>query len=389
MLVAADATSTFFGLVLGPIAVVVVVVFLWLHQVRTQRMKFWRALARQHNLKMSGNSALLETVLRGEIGGVDTKIWLGGGQGGGAMAICTHIRCAIPGTMPPGTNIVPTNLSERLQLTKKTGSRLVELKDAELDGLLKCQSLTPLKLRQVITDELVKPLIPKLVKDVRFVEISSKAVKVEVTGIMGAKLPMVVEQASSVARKLAEAYEAPYNQLSAQMGLLYKREGADRRMMRGVWEEIRVIASLGPDNDRQGKHTTVIRMGLDSGLPAQFRLTPRRPNQVQHGSVRILNKELAQFFFAGGIPQNMLNALVKSDTIRNALIALHKNAQFVCIQQGELMAVWYDLLGYDIRERIVEMGGLVLIIRKQILELEFPELAEKSKETKESKKNKK
>ena len=47
-------------------------------------------------------------------------------------------------------------------------------------------------------------------------------------------------------------------------------------------------------------------------------MTPRRPNQVQHGSVRILNKELAQFFFAGGIPQNMLNALVKSDTIRNA-----------------------------------------------------------------------
>ena len=125
-------------------------------------------------------------------------------------------------------------------------------------------------MRQVITDELVKPLIPKLVKDVRFVEISSKALKVEVTGIMGAVL-MVVEQASSVARKLAEAYEAPYNQLSAQMGLLYKREGADRRMMRGVWEEIRVIASLGPDKDRQGKHTTVIRMGFDSGLPAQFR----------------------------------------------------------------------------------------------------------------------
>ena len=33
----------------------------------------------------------------------------------------------------------------------------------------------------------------------------------------------------------------------------------------------------------------------------------------------------------------MLNALVKSDTIRNALIVFHKNAQFVGIQQGELM----------------------------------------------------
>ena len=78
MLVA--ATSSMLSLVLGPIALLVVVIFLWAHQVRTERMKHWRALARQHALKMSGNVTLLETLLVGRIGGVETRIWLGGGH---------------------------------------------------------------------------------------------------------------------------------------------------------------------------------------------------------------------------------------------------------------------------------------------------------------------
>jgi hypothetical protein len=386
MLVAADATSSMLSLVLGPIALVVVVIFLWAHQVRTERMKHWRALARQHALKMSGNVTLLETVIAGRIGGVESRIWLGGGQGGGVIAICTHIRCKIPGTMAPGTSVVMTSMAERLQLTKKTGTKLIELKDGELDGLLKCQGITPIKLRQVLTDELVKPLLPKLIKEVRALEISTAAVKVEVTGIMGAKLPLVVEQVTVLAAKLAEAYEAPYNRISAQMGLLYKREGSDKRLLRGVWEELRVLVRLGSDKDRQGRHTTVIRIGMDSGLPAQFRLIPRRPNQVEHGYARILNQELAQHFFASGIQQNLLNALVKSEDIRKALLALHKSAHFVTIEQGDLIVVWFDLLGYELRERILEMGGLVLIIRKQIYDIQFPSIEEKEKKGKKEKK---
>ena len=68
----------------------------------------------------------------------------------------------------------------------------------------------------------------------------------------------------------------------------------------------------------------------------------------------------------------MLNVLVQSDEILNSLIKLHKNAQYLTIEQGDLIAIWFDLLGYEIRERILEMGGLVLIIRKQISEVEFP-----------------
>jgi hypothetical protein len=373
MLVATDATSTFLGLILGPLAVLIVIVFLWAHQVRTERMKHWRALARHHNLRMSGNITLLETVVAGRVGGVDTKIWLAGGQGGGALAICTHIQCKIPGTMPPGMCAVSSSMAGRLSMSKRSGSKLIELKDGELDGLLKCQGLTPIKIRQVLTDELVKPLIPKLIKDVRFLEISAKAVKVECTGIVGAKLPLIVEQATILAAKLSEAYEAPYNQLSAQMGLLYKREDGDRRLLRGLWEGIRVIIRLGRDMDQQGRYTTVVRMGMDSGLPPQFRLIPRRPNQPNHGYAKILDSDLAQYFFASSIPQPMLNVLVKSDEIRNALIKLHKNAQYLTIEQGDLIAIWFDLLGYEIRERILEMAGLVLIIRKQIDEVDFPD----------------
>jgi hypothetical protein len=372
MLVAIETTTTLLGLILAPIAVVVLLLFFWAHQVRTERMKHWRALAHRHELQMSGNVTLWETVLSGQLGGVETKIWLGGCQDGRSMAICTHIQCKIPGTMPPGMRVVTTSTAGRLQQTKKMGKNEVLLDDPELDALLKCQSLTPIKLRQLMTDDLVKPLLLKKINSVRFLEISIQVVKVEVTGIAGAKLPQIVEEVSSLAIKLAEAYEAPYAQLSGQLGLLYKSKGSDERLMRGVWEGIRVIVRLGRDQDPQSRYTTTIQMGMDSGLPAQFRLIPRRLHQVEHGYAQILNQELAQLYFASGIPQVILNLLVKSDEIRNTLIALHQDAQFVTIEQGELIVIWHDLLGYEIREKILLMGGLVLIIRKQISEVSFP-----------------
>ena len=90
MLVAAEASSNLLGVVLGPLAVLALLLFLWSHQVRTERMKHWRSLARQHKMKMSGNSTLLETVMIGRVGGSDTRVWMGGAQGGGSIAICSE-----------------------------------------------------------------------------------------------------------------------------------------------------------------------------------------------------------------------------------------------------------------------------------------------------------
>jgi len=330
---------------------------------RNEKIKFWKALAAQHELTVNKPKDPYDLVIGGTYRGAECKAWLGGGHVGPPLAICSHVRVNISGTTPPGFDVITRKMSERMSRFKKTGTQ-VEVGMSEIDNAFNVQGRAPRKIRQMLTDEEVCTILLRANKLCDYVRITPKTVVLEYVGVAAENLAEMFDLAARLAEAIGDSFERPYQQLAKSLGVVLVGSGREDRILRGRNREGRIMVRSGIARRKDQAFSTQVRAGIESGLPASLRIVPRSPSHAGQSEVSIRDAEFSQMVFIRGIKAAQMDAILRFSNVRTALIDLFRISDKTSIEMGEIILEWDDILGNELAEVIEQVVGLVLVIRE-------------------------
>lgn len=231
---------------------------------RNQQALRWERIAKREGLLLERRGFFGHPTLTGLVDGVQVKVSVVVRGSGNSQVPYTVVRATSPVSLPHGLRVSSEGFGA--SVVKLFGGQDIALGDSLLDPDLRIRGVDEGVVRQVLKNDRVRPMLPRLVTADHHSRIESDNVLIEEKGRKDARLEHNLGTAVALAKALGAAVQFPWMELAERTGLALRQTGGGVRFDGSV-DGLRVAGRVLLGRSDPGTHTTV-RVTLPATMPA-------------------------------------------------------------------------------------------------------------------------
>ena len=343
-------TSNVAIIVFGLVALSIVVMQV-MRTASRSKLAFWRQLADAEKLRLDDEGEAHTASMSGIYRGVRVEVDVGGGHLPPALKLFTRIRAELPGAGPPGLLI--TSEASLVGRLRRVQAPQIEIDDPEVGGNYTVHGFDLDKTTEVVLNRGVRSALLELRSQAQLVHVDEVGVRVETLGIAGVNLASLLQATSRLAAGISEAYEQAWSDFAKQHGLVFLGAGTrGERTLRGYMGGTRVTIQTGPMPNNPELQFSTIKVGIDTRLPAGFRVVPRAFSPPVRGEIQVGDEQVDEIMQVTGTNREAVTALLTHPPLRDHLVAFFDACPYTMIEGGQVIAGGPGLIGGDLEGQV-------------------------------------